>query len=217
LQLQSQPVLATLLTLLTSASGYDAALARSVQLYNEAEWDAALRELTVAEKLAADDAERAKVWLHQGVIHANVPNAEAAEAAWRRALELDAKQHLPLPVSPRVKALFEKVRGTVKEKPVLVPQEDQRRAEALALMRPPSKFPVVPVVCLGAALAAGGVGLGFAFAASSTYGAARSATSEAERLALSQRAWTQSLVGNIAFVTAGVAALAALITFIVLD
>ncbi len=210
-------MLAVLLTLVTSASGYDAAMAKSVRLYNEAEWDAALRELSVAEKLAADDAERATVWLHQGVMHANVPNAEAAEAAWRRALELDAKQDLPLPVSPRVKALFEKVRGTVKEKPRLVPKEDQRRAEAAALVQEPSRFPVVPVVCLGAALAAGGVGLGFTFAASSTYGASRSAPTEDERLALSQRAWTQSLVGNIAFVTAGVAALAALITFIVLD
>src|SRR5437879_5757679 len=101
-------VLGAALLLLAGASGsYDTAMAKAVELYNEAEWDAALRELSSAEALAKNDAQRVAVWLHQGVMHANVPNPDAARAAWRRALELDPDATLPLAVSPRVRALFE--------------------------------------------------------------------------------------------------------------
>ena len=205
----------TLLVLLAGTNGYDAAMSKAVALYNEAEWDAALRELSIAEKLAADEGQRVRVWLHEGIMLANVPNAEAAEAAWRRALEIDLKAELPLPVSPRVKALFEKVRSTTKEKPKLFPQ--QPRDTGTTGLTEGMKFPVVPVIALGGALVAAGVGLGFTLASNSTYAQARLAPTEAERTALSSRAWTQQLIGNIAFAVAGAAALIALITFIVMD
>src|SRR6267154_2536887 len=103
--------LATALLLLTAgaSSSYDAAMAKAVALYNEAEWDAALRELTIAEKLATDDHQRLAVLMHQGIMLANVPDPEAARASWRRGLELDPKAELPLAVSPRVRSLFQEV------------------------------------------------------------------------------------------------------------
>lgn len=214
------PALAAALLIVAGASGsYDAALAKAVALYNEAEWDAALRELTIAEKLASDDGQRVTIWLHQGIMLANVPDADAARAAWRRALELEPQSELPLPVSPRVRALFQEVQKSVRDaptKPSLVPAENRGGAPQQAVEEP-SSFPVIPLIALGAGLAAGGVGLGFALGASSQFSAAQRTTDPAQSEALRARATTQATIGNIAFAVAGAAALIALITFIVLD
>jgi hypothetical protein len=211
--------LATAVLMLSAAAPFDAAMAKAVGLYNDAEWDAALRELTIAERLAADDAQRASVWLHQGVMLANVPDAEAAKAAWRRALEVNAGAELPLPVSPRVKALFQEVQKAAQAAKADAPKQQaltpdgSRRVQVEA----PSHFPIWPVVSLGAALAAGGIGIGFALGANGQLQASRNTTDPGVKEEFRQAAATQSMVANVAFAVAGVAALAALITFIVLD
>lgn len=214
-----------LVTVLVLAAGtFDAALARAVALYNEAEWDGALRELGSAEQLATTEAQKAAVWLHQGIVHANVPDAAAARAAWRRALELEVSAQLPLPVSPRVRALFDETKAQVMASPpppragapanpALTPRE--RPATVPGLTEP--SFPVVPVVSLGVALVAGGVGLGLLLAADATKRQERAAPSLEQMNALRSRGFTESLVSNIAFGLAGAAALAALVTFIVMD
>lgn len=207
--------LALALLLVAGAGGsYDASMKKAVGLYNEAEWDAALRELTIAEKFATTDAQRLSVWLHEGIMMANVPDADAARAAWKRALELDVKAELPLPVSPRVKALFQEVQKQVKQQLADAPRKQTltpRRPQALDEQR----FPIVPVISLGLGLVSGGIGLAFAVVANSTRDASRAPG--ADMAALSARASLYSTIANIAFAVAGAAALTALITFILLD
>jgi hypothetical protein len=212
--------LASALLLSLAATPFDAAMGRAVALYNDAEWDAALRELTIAERLATDDGQRVQVWLHQGIMLANVPDAAAAKAAWRRALEVNLEAELPLAVSPRVKTLFqeakqaaEKAAEDAPKQRDLTPQPGDPRPQ----LESQTSFPIVPVISLGAALAAGGVGLGFALSANAQLAAARDTIDPMLKEELRGRAGTHSMIANIAFVVAGAAALAALITFIVLD
>ncbi len=210
-------MLAWLVVVLAAVSPFEAAMGRAVAHYNEAEWDAALKELAIAERQAGTDTERVAVWMHQGVVLANVPDAEAAKAVWRRALEEIPAAPLPLQVSPRVKSLFEEVQREVATRaPADAPKQAALAPAPKNELAGGSGVPIVPIVSLGVAVAAGGVGLGFAISASSLLNAARVAD-PASRDALRSEASTHSLVGNIAFVVAGAAALTALITFIVLD
>src|SRR5262249_18302894 len=154
-----------LMVLLSASTSFDAAIARAVSLYNEAEWDGALRELSIAEKYASTDAQRLSVLLHEGIMLANVPDPEAARTSWRRGLELDPNAELPLAVSPRVRALFQEVQRSVKQKHLAkdAPKQDELTPKPTGtsppeLVPPPaaekSHFPIVPVVSLGAGLAA---------------------------------------------------------------
>ncbi|MBK7863916.1 MAG: hypothetical protein IPJ65_35970 [Archangiaceae bacterium] len=194
-----------------ASSTYDGAMTKAVALYNDAEWDASLRELSIAEQLAKSDAQRTRVWLHQGVVFANVPDPTAAKASWRRALELEPRGELPLPVSPRVKVLFDEAR-----KEAAQARADAPRRPSLTANPNEAPFPLVPILSLGGALVAGGVGLGFAVSANSMLATARTLM-EPDATQLRNRAGTQSTVAYVAFAVAGAAALAALITFIVMD
>lgn len=205
----------TVMLAVAAGESFDASMKKAVALYNEAEWDAALRELTLAESLAATDAQRESAWLHQGVVLANVPDAEAARAAWRRALERAPSAELPVPVSPRVKALFVEVQKQVQD--TLAAQPRTRVLTPSQSDADEGKFPLVPVVSLGAGLLSGGVGLAFALLSNASLQASGMATTNEEREGLRSRAGLQSTIANIAFAVAGVAALTALITFIVLD
>ncbi|MBL8954665.1 MAG: hypothetical protein JNK82_28060 [Myxococcaceae bacterium] len=195
--------------LLAAITPCEAAVGRAVVHYNDAEWDAALRELAIADRVAQTDAEHVAVWLHQGIVLANVPDAEGAKAAWRSALELQPRALLPLQVSPRVQALFDGLRPKPADAPTAVALTPKNEPAAS------SRVPVVPIVSLGLAVVASGVGLGLAVSASSLFSAARVAEPSA-RDALRAEAQTRSLAGNIAFAVAGAAAVVALITFIVL-
>lgn len=214
-----------LVTVLVLAAGtFDAAMAKAVALYNEAEWDLALRELTAAEKLATSDAQKSAVWLHQGIVLANVPDADRARAAWRRALELDVSAQLPLPVSPRVRALFDETKAKVKAAPRPPPADAPANPALTPRERPAnvpgyaqSRFPVVPLVSLGVALVSGGVGIGMLLMADATKRQERAAPSMEQMNALRSRGFTETLISNIAFGIAGAAALVALITFIVME
>lgn len=218
--------LATALLVLAGATTFDESMASAVRLYNDAEWDAALKELSVAERWAKTDEQQQAVWLHQGIMLANVPDTARAREVWAKALALDAQAALPLAVSPRVKALFQEVqraalarlKSTPKDAPVkaeLVPAPVGSDETPRSLQQPP--VPWVPVISLGAAVLAGGVALGFAISANEVLSAARASGDPQHSSALRSRASTQSLVSNLMFGVAGAAALTALLTFILLD
>jgi len=203
--------------LLAAVSPFEAAMGRAVAHYNEAEWDAALRELTVAERYATGEAEQVAVWMHQGVMLANVPDAEAAKGKWRRALEAIPKAQLPLQVSPRVKALFEQVQQEVAARPVreapkpvpLTPAPAQEVAGSPGV-------PLVPIISLAVAVAGAGIGMGLIISASSLLNAAKGADPvTAARLRADGS--VQSTIAYIAFGLAGAAALTAVITFILME
>jgi hypothetical protein len=212
------------LMLLSATATYDSAMAKAVSLYNEAEWDAALRELDTAQKNATTDAQRVAVAMHQGIVLANVPNPDAARKAWRKALALDPKADLPLAVSPRVRALFQEVQreprpasDAPKKDLNLTPDDDEPPKFVPRPTVEERHVPIVPIVSLGVGLAAGGIGLGFSLASNSELAAARQAQLPEQAEMLRGRAQTDTTVANVAFAVAGAAALTALVTFILID
>jgi tetratricopeptide (TPR) repeat protein len=72
-------------------------------------------------------AERATIHVYVGIAQCNTGNYDAAEASFKKALALDAKAALPPHTSPKIAALFERVRS-------------ESRAAA-----PPTPPPVAPV------------------------------------------------------------------------
>jgi hypothetical protein len=206
-----------LLALVLAATGpFDSALTKAVGLYNEAEWDGSLRELTKAERYAADDAQRVQVWLYQGVVLANIPDLDTARVAWDKALAVDPDVKLPLKVSPRVQAKFDEAQKVAQ----------QNRKAAPTLSEPPAvsaeapakrAVPVVTVVTLALGVAAGAVGLGFGLATNATVNSARAATFQDDKVRLHDQAQTYAIVADTSYGVAGVFALWALISFFVAD
>jgi hypothetical protein len=127
------------------------------------------------------------------------------------------KAQLPLQVSPRVQGLFDEVQ---REAAAKAPPEPARPVQLVPApkdeLKGSSGIPIAPVISLGVAVAAGGIGLGLVVSASSLLSASRTAD-PATRDRLRADASTQSTIGYIAFAVAGAAALTALITFLVLD
>jgi hypothetical protein len=198
--------------LLAAASPYDAAMAKAVSLYNEAEWDASLRELTKAERYAGDDAQRQAALLYQGVVLANIPDLEAAKAAWERALTVDDRARLPLKVSPRVQAQFDEVQKAVQ----------QRKAAAgptaveVGVAAPPQRsLPIVSLATLGIGLVAAALGVGFGIGSSADVSSARNAMFQDDKARLHDQAQSFAIVADTSYAVAGVFALWALVSFLV--
>jgi hypothetical protein len=205
-----------LLALVLAATGpYDSALTRAVGLYNEAEWDASLRELTKAERYAADDAQRVQVWLYEGVVLANIPDLDGARVAWDKALAVDPDAKLPLKVSPRVQAKFDEAQKVAQQNRRAAPVVSEPPVVAAAA--PARSVPVVTIVTLALGVAAGAVGLGFGLGANATVDSARAATFQDDKARLHDQAQTYSIVANVGYGVAGVFALWALISFFVAD
>jgi hypothetical protein len=206
-----------LLALVLSATGpFDSAMTKAVGFYNEAEWDASLRELSKAERYAADDAQRVQVWLYEGVVLANIPDLDGARVAWDKALAVDADAKLPLKVSPRVQAKFDEAQQLAQQ---------NRRAQAAvtgppagaAATAPPRSVPVVSIITLALGVAAGAVGLGFGLGANATVNSARAATFQDDKSQLRDQAQTYAIVANVSYAVAGVFALWALVAFFVAE
>jgi hypothetical protein len=201
---------------LAAAGPFDSAMAKAVSLYNDAEWDASLRELTKAERYATDDAQRINVWLHQGIVLANIPDMDAAKQAWAKALSVDSDVKLPLKVSPRVAAKFEEVQREVKAREKAEPVT--RQLVEVPAPEPQGKsLPMVSIVTLALGVAAAAVGLGFGLGANAQIGAARVASFQDEKSRLHDQAQTFAIVANTSYGVAGVFALWAMISFLVVD
>jgi hypothetical protein len=204
---------------LAAAGPYDSAMAKAVSLYNDAEWDASLRELTKAERYATEDAQRINVWLHQGIVLANIPDMEAAKKAWERALVIDPHVKLPLKVSPRVAAKFEEVQNEVRAR-----EKTPSMTAPLVGEPPPERapeqakgLPMVSIVTLALGVAAAAVGLGFGLGANAQVGAARAAMYQDDKSRLHDQAQTFAIVANTSYGVAGVFGLWALISFLVVE
>lgn len=153
------------------SSRFDELVQKAKAAYADASFDVALSELLAAEAVATTDRQRVIVWLAQGVVLANVPNLDAASAAWERGLALDPDAALPLPASPKVRAEFEKLQRIVKRvrakaepPPAASPAVPAAPVEA----RRPGPVEVthvtLPAVLTGV-LAVAGIGAGFGLAA----------------------------------------------------
>jgi hypothetical protein len=204
--------------LLAASTPFDEAMTKAVGYYNDAEWDASLKELTLAERYAADDAQRVTVWLHQGVVLANIPDLEGAKAAWARALTLQPDAKLPLKVSTRVAQEFEAAHQAAGElrryAPAPTPAETPPEAATAEGGR---RLPIVSIVTLGLSVISAAVGIGFGAGSLMKVGAARAAVFQDDKVHLHDDAQSFAIVANTSYGVAGVFALWALVSFLVAD
>jgi hypothetical protein len=218
--------LALIASLLAAApTPFDASFNAAKGLYDRAEWDATLRQLAQAEALAKTDAQRANVLLFEGAVQANIPDPDAAEATWARALALTPNAELPVRVAPKIQTEFNRVRAlanVLKPKPTDAPVAPPPAAApipaplpppAAAVEQQPAGFhvEVASVVSLCLAAAAGGTGVTFGVLSSQQVTSARQAFFEDEKLSHYGQAKTFSDAANISYAVAGAAVLIAVL------
>jgi hypothetical protein len=208
--------------LLAASSSFDAAMKNAHGLYDKADWDASLRELTIAEKYARTDAQRMQVLLFQGAVLANIPDTDAASAAWERALAIDANAELPVRVTPKIQADFSRLKSVaqhpVVEKPAPPPPPPPSVAAPPPVVATPEHHGPgpSPFIALGAGVVAGGIGVALGVLSTQHLDNARAATFANEKLAHYQQAQAFATGANVAYGAAGVAAVLALVLFLVL-
>ena len=207
------------------APALDAVLARAAKAYAEAEFDAALAELDKADPLAQTRAQQVTVLLYRGVVLANVPDPAAANEVFGRALALDAEAKLPLQVTPKVQADFDRMQVASRSMRAAILASDAPKEvrltpdqqPGLEATRPAAKVPVVPIVFAGAAVAAAATGVAFGVLSGGTVQEARGAVWAEDKARLHDQAQTQATVANVAYGVAGAAAVTAIITWFVLN
>ncbi len=98
-------------------SEFRSRLKAAAQLYEELEYEQALKALGKAKELATTDDERAEVSVYEGIVLADLGQRKQALKAFQEALSLRPDARLPVRVSPKVARDFEDVRGTVQSAP----------------------------------------------------------------------------------------------------
>ena len=105
-------------------------LRSAATLHESLEFKKALAQVNRAKKVAKGPDDEAKIALYEGVILADMGRTEKSNEAFKEALSLQPEAKLPLEVSPKVAAAFEKVRAQVKVTMApLIAEEEARRQE----------------------------------------------------------------------------------------
>ncbi|MCP3141303.1 tetratricopeptide repeat protein [Pyxidicoccus xibeiensis] len=94
--------------------GFRARLQAAARLYEELEYEQALKALAQAKSLAKTDNERVQVALYEGIVLADLGQRPRSLRAFREALTLELDVRLPVKVSPKVERDFETVRKEVR-------------------------------------------------------------------------------------------------------
>lgn len=99
----------------------------AITLYENLEYEKALKQLKNARKKASGPDDEAKVSLLEGVVLADMGREEKALTAFKTAFAVDLEAKLPVEVSPKVAAVAEKARANVRK--MLAPQIEAAKAE----------------------------------------------------------------------------------------
>lgn len=99
----------------------------AITLYENLEYEKALKQLKLARAKSAGADDDAKVALLEGVVLADMGREEKALTAFKTGFSVDVEAKLPLEVSPKVQAVAEKARANVRK--MLAPQLEAQRAE----------------------------------------------------------------------------------------
>jgi tetratricopeptide (TPR) repeat protein len=198
---------------------------RGVKLLKDMEDAKALDELERALKVPETSAkERAQIHLHMGIAQSNLLKRDAARQSFRAALKLDPAIRPPELTSPKIGQIFEEVRLEVQAErkdekpgppvaaPPKEPAEQPTVPEASVAKERPVNWPAW--ITLGAAVAAGGVGIAMGALSSS-------AEDQANDISLTyyaakehhDKAQGRALAANILFGVAGAAAVASGVLF----
>ncbi len=99
----------------------------AIALYENLEYEKALKQLQKAKAKAASSDDELNVALLQGAVLADMGKEDAALKSFKEGFSLDLKAKLPVEVSPKIAALAEKARASVAK--LLAPQLEKERAE----------------------------------------------------------------------------------------
>jgi tetratricopeptide (TPR) repeat protein len=221
--------------------GFQARMKAAAWLYEELEYEQALKALSQAQLLAKTDDEQAEVAVYQGIVLADLGHREKSLAAFRKGLSLRLEARLPVKVSPKVEQDFEAVRQAVRSEREAVarakappPAAADRPVQTptVATPAPPAPMPgadlgtpslreergrgirKLPLALLGAGVVAGGVGSYLGLRSQGNIQDARDAfDSEPQQRRLLEDARGQALAANILFGVAITAAAGAAITY----
>lgn len=99
----------------------------AITLYENLEYEKALKQLKQAHVKAAGADDDAKISLLEGIVLADMGREEKALTAFKTGFSVDVEAKLPLEVSPKVQAVAEKARANVRK--MLAPQLEAQKAE----------------------------------------------------------------------------------------
>ncbi|MDP2275917.1 MAG: hypothetical protein Q8K32_34560 [Archangium sp.] len=99
----------------------------AITLYENLEYEKALKQLKNAKSRASGPDDEAKIALLEGVVLADMGREEKALTAFKTAFSVELEAKLPVEVSPKVQAVAEKARANVRK--MLAPQIEAARAE----------------------------------------------------------------------------------------
>ncbi|MEW5741966.1 MAG: hypothetical protein AB1938_23830 [Myxococcota bacterium] len=100
----------------------------AITLYENLEYEKALKQLKKAKPRAAGPDDEAKIGLLEGVVLADMGKEEEALTAFKTAFSIDLEAKLPVEVSPKVQAVVDKARDNVRK--MLAPRLEAERLEA---------------------------------------------------------------------------------------
>lgn len=196
-------------------------LARAEALYQDLEYEQALALVHRAVARAKSPADELLVRLWEGVIASDLGKQNVADAAFRRALELDRNAKLPTRVSPKVEKDFEAHRAA------LPPADVPRRVELVPETKPPvaavttakpGAFSLerhwLPLSLGGVALAATAGATVFGLQSAQHAQIARNASYQGEAAAALRQSEQGALVANVLWATAGSALVGGVISYV---
>jgi tetratricopeptide (TPR) repeat protein len=212
-------------------------LAEAVRLYEDLEYEQALKQLGRAKALAKGPEQEATVALYEGIMRAELGQRDQALAAFRTGLYLQPEAKLPAKVSPKLERDFEEVRqGVLRDlglaqppasQPAPPPVSDRPEQPDLTphvqAPPPPAYLPsaaqaqaqrslVLPLALLSTSVLAGTAGGVMGLNSRNSIDFAREAEFQTERISRLKRAENQAFAANLLFGTAGAAAAGALVT-----
>jgi len=215
-------------------------LAGAVRLYEDLEYEQALKQLGRAKAVARGPEQEATVALYEGIMLGELGQRDQALAAFRTGLYLQPEAKLPAKVSPKLERDFEEVRqGVLRDlgiaqappPPQPPPPVSDRPAQPDLTPRveaapPPAYVPsaaqpqesrslVLPLALLSTSVVAGAVGGGIGVTSQGSLTSARRADFQTERITHLKEAQGQALAANIMFGVAGAAAVGALVTLLI--
>ena len=99
----------------------------AITLYENLEYEKALKQLKSAAAKAKGPDDEAKIALLEGVVLADMGREERALTSFKTAFSVDLEAKLPVEVSPKVQAVAEKARANVRK--MLAPQIEAAKQE----------------------------------------------------------------------------------------
>lgn len=114
------------------------------RLYNDLQYEQALEQISRGKRLSQGQADDTVLSLYEGIIQADLGEADLSDAAFKAALFLTPDAKLPLTVSPKVSERFETLRGQVKRE-LDATAARQREAAPPPIIEAPVVPPVPPL------------------------------------------------------------------------